>query len=153
MPNGLWSTSLVANGTDLTRSDRRLLFRVTRGLNEVPEVRGTDTIVPGLNGRIPRSRRLDRFVVEAEGYVMGAGSTEADQRSDFRSLIETLRDLMNPVQDPYNIVITDESGATRTITARPQNMVAADDDGIPQFRRVSLQWESVDAADWGVSGS
>jgi len=153
VPNGLWSTSLVADGVDLTRTDRRLLFRVTRGLDEVPEVRGSDTIVPSLNGRIPRSRRLDRMVIEAAGYVMGAGATEALQRSDYRALMETLRDLMNPVQDPYDIVVTVEDGTTRTITARPQNLVTDSDDGIPQFRRVSLQWESVDAADWGVAGS
>jgi hypothetical protein len=144
--------AVVANGTDLTRSDGKLLFRITRGLNEVPEVRGVDTVVPSLNGRIPRSRRLDRLIIEAEGLVMGAGSDETAQRTDFVSLIETLRDLMNPVQDPYNIVVTREDGTTRTITARPQNMVVGPDD-IPTFRTASLQWESVDAADWGVSGS
>ncbi len=146
------ATSIVADGVDLTRSDGRLIFWVTRGLDEVPEVRGTDTIVPSLNGRIPRSRRLDRFVVEAAGMVQGAGSGEAAQRTDFVSLMETLRDLMNPVQDPYNLVVTREDGTTRTITARPLNIVW---EGIviPTYRTGSLQWESVDAADWGVSGS
>lgn len=152
MPHSALPTSLVADGVDLTRSDGKLLFRVTRGINEVPEVRGQDTIVPSLNGRIPRSRRLDRHVIEAEGLVMGAGATEALQWTDFRSLMDSLVDLMNPVQDPYNIAITVEDGTTRTITARPLNLVSGDDD-IPSYREVTLQWESVDAADWGVSAS
>ena len=152
MPHNALAISIVADGVDLTRSDGKLLFRITRGINEVPEVRGVDTVVPSLNGRIPRDRRLDRLVVEATGLVIGAGATEALQRTDFRALMETLRDLMNPVQDPYDIAVTVEDGTTRTITARPQNLVAGDDD-LPSYREVSLQWESVDAADWGVSAS
>jgi len=152
VPHNALAISIVADGVDLTRSDGKLLFRITRGINEVPEARGVDTVVPSLNGRIPRSRRLDRLVVEASGLVIGAGATEALQRTDFRSLMETLRDLMNPVQDPYDIAVTVEDGTTRTITARPLNLVSGDDD-LPSFREVSLQWESVDAADWGVSAS
>jgi len=152
VPHNALAIAIVADGVDLTRSDGKLLFRITRGINEVPDVRGVDTVVPSLNGRIPRSRRLDRLVVEASGLVIGAGATEALQRTDFRSLMETLRDLMNPVQDPYDIAVTVEDGTTRTITARPLNLVAGDDD-LPSFREVSLQWESVDAADWGVSAS
>lgn len=152
MPHNALPTSLVADGVDLTRSDGKILMRVTRGLNEVPEVRGVDTIVPSLNGRIPRNRRLDRLVIEAAGIIMGAGADENAQRVDFRATIETLRDLMNPVQDPYNIAVIDEAGTTHTITARPMNLVVGDDD-IPTYREVSCQWESIDAADWGVSGS
>lgn len=152
MPYGLIPTSIVAAGTDLTRSDGRLLFRITKGLNEVPEVRGQDVIVPGRSGRIPRNRKLDKFMIEATGMIIGAGATEALQRADFRSLVETLRDLMNPVVDPYDIVVTVEDGTTRTITARPQNIVWGDDT-LASYREGSLQWESVDAADWGVAGS
>lgn len=152
MPHNALAIAITADGVDLTRSDGTLLFRITRGINEVPEVRGADTIVPSLNGRIPRSRRLDRLIIEAEGLVMGSGATEALQRTSFRGLMDALVDLMNPVQDPYDIAITVEDGSTRTITARPQNIVAGDDD-IPTYREVTLQWESVDAADWSVSAS
>ena len=149
MTYGAYPTSITANGTDLTRSDGRLIFRVTRGINEVPEVRGQDVIVPGLGGRIPMTRRLDRLIIEAAGMVMGAGADETVQRADFRALVEILRDVMNPASDPYQLVVTVEDGTTRTITARPQNIVWGDDD-IPTYRTASLQWESVDAADWGV---
>jgi hypothetical protein len=144
--------SIVADGVDLTRSDMRILMMVTKGLNEVPEVRGEDTVVPSLNGRIPRNRRQDRLVIEAQGWVMGAGASETAQLTDFRGLIESIRDLMNRVQDPYNLSVIDEAGTTHTITARPIDLVVGDM-RIPSYREVTCVWESVDAADWGVSGS
>lgn len=142
---------LVAGGVDLTRSDGRLLFQPTRGLNDVPEVRGIDTIVPGLPGRVPRDRVLDRLVVEAEGMVIGAGSTESAQRTDFRALVDDIRALMDPTQSPYDIVITVEDGSSRTITARPVNVVWGPAD-LPSYRTASLQWEGVDATDWTFDG-
>ena len=75
------ATAITADGVDLTRSDGKIIFRVTRGLDEVPEVRGVDTIVPSLQGRIPRDRRLDRLIIEAEGMVMGTGASETAQRA------------------------------------------------------------------------
>lgn len=153
MTNAALPTNITADSVDLSRSDGRLLFWMTRGLNEVPEVRGEDVIVPGRSGRIARNRKLDRLLLEATGYVMGEGATEALQRTDYRALMEILRDLMNPVQDPYEIVVVVEDGTTRTITARPLNMVWPDQQIVPSVNFGSLQWESVDAADWGVSGS
>lgn len=144
-----YATSLTANGFDLTRSDGRILFYPTRGIDEVPEVRGEDVVVPGLAGRFATNRKLDRLTIEATGMVMGSGATEALQRSDFRALVEQIRDVMNPSHDPYQLVITVEDGTTRTITARPMNIVWGDI-VIPSFRAGSLQWESVDAADWGI---
>ena len=152
MPHIGFPTSLVADGVDLTRSDARILGRVVRGLNELPEVRGKDTIIPGASGRVPRNRKLDRLMVEWEGMVMGAGVDEDAQREDFRDLVDSIRTLMNPVQDPYELVVTVEDGSTRSITARPVNVVWGPDD-IPSYRTASLQWEAIDAADWGVAGS
>lgn len=151
MHSGVWSTGLTANSTDLTSTDGRLLFRLTRGLDEVPEVRGEDTIIPSLAGRVARNRVLDRLVLEAEGYVMGAGTTEAEQRADLRDLVDALRTLMDPTQAPYEIEATLEDGSTRTIQARPVNIVWGDDD-IPSLRTASLQWESVDPV-WAAGGS
>ncbi len=151
MHSGVWSTGLTANSTDLTSTDGRLLFRITRGLNELPEVRGEDTIIPSLSGRVPRNRVNDRLIIEAEGYVMGSGVTESLQRADLRDLIDILRALMDPTQAPYAIEATVEDGSTRTIQARPVNIVWGPDD-IPSYRTASLQWESV-APVWTPSGS
>jgi hypothetical protein len=152
MPHVGYSTSLVADGVDLTRSDGRIIGRVVRGLNELPEVRGKDTIVPGMNGRIARNRKLDRLIIEWEGLIQGAGSTEDAKREDFRDLIDSIRSLMNPVQDPYELVVTLEDGSTRSITARPINAMF-EAEFVPSYREASLEWESVDSADWGVAGS
>lgn len=147
--NAAVPTGILANGTDLTRTDGRIIFRITRGLDDVPEVRGEDVVIPRAPGRFATNRRMDRLIIEAEGFVMGTGLDESTQRSDFRTSIEILRDVMNPTHDPYNLVVTVEDGSTRTITARPMNIVWGDDD-IPTFREGTLQWESVDASDWGL---
>lgn len=152
MPHIGFPTSLVADSVDLTRSDGRILGRVVRGLNEIPEVRGKDTIIPSKPGRTPRNRKLDRLMVEWEGMVMGAGADEDAQREDFRDLVDDIRALMDPTSDPYELVVTVEDGTTRSITARPVNVVWGPDD-IPSYRTASLQWEAIDAADWGVGGS
>lgn len=154
MPHVGYPTSLVANGVDLTRSDGRILGRVTRGLIESPDVRGRDTVVPALAGRVPRNRIADRLVIEWTGHVMGAGDDEQEQREDFRDLIDSIRALMDPTSDPYELVVTMEDSSTRTITARPTpNGIVPGDDDIPSYRLLSLQWESVDAADWVAGGS
>jgi hypothetical protein len=154
MPNGAWPTSVVANSIDLTRSDGRILLRLVRGLNEVPSVRGGDTIVPSLAGRVPRSRVYDRLMLEAAGYIFGAGTTEDDQRESYRDTIDELRGLMDPTQDPYSVVATLEDGTTtRTFTARPLNMVVTEHRRIPSVAEVSLEWECVDADDFYGAGS
>ncbi len=153
MAHPAYPTSLVANSVDLTRSDGRILMRVTRGLNEIPEVRGEDTIIPSAAGRVARDRVADRMVIEAEGMVMGSGADEDAQRADFRSLVADIRALMYPTQAPYELVVTLEDGvSTVAITARPINVVWGDDD-IPSYRKLSCQWESVDASDWVALGS
>lgn len=154
MPHAAYPTSLVANGIDLTRSDGRIIGQVTRGLIEQWEVRGKDTIVPALAGRVPRNRIRDRLMIEYTGHVMGAGANEDAQREDFRDLMDSIRTLMDPTSDPYDLVATMEDGSTRTITARPTpNGIVPGNDDIPSYLLISLQWESVDSADWSVAGS
>ncbi len=153
MPHAGFPTSLTANSVDLTRSDGTILMRVTRGLNELPEVRGTDTVIPSAAGRTPRNRVADRLVVEAEGMVMGAGMDESAQRENFRYLVSVIRALMYPTQSPYELAVTLEDGiSVVSITARPVNVIWGEDD-IPSYRTLSCQWESVDAADWVALGS
>lgn len=143
MANPGWSTNLTANGVDLTTSDNRIMLRLVRGLDDLAEVRGKDVIVPGLTGRIIRNRVKDRLVVEAAGWVMGTGVGEAAQRADFRAIVDEIRALMDPTLSPYAIVAILEDASTRTIMARPTNVVWGDDN-LPSFRMLSCEWESVD---------
>ncbi len=146
MANGAFSTNVIANGVDLSTSDHRILMRIVRGLDELPDVRGKDIVVPGLPGRIARNRVNDRLVIEAAGFVAGTGADETAQRADFRAIVDEVRALMDPTQNPYTIEATLEDGAGRTITARPVNIVWGDDN-IPSFRMLSCEWESIDP-DW-----
>jgi hypothetical protein len=144
--SGAYSTGLTADGTDLTRTDRRILARVTAGLFDGLEVRGTDTTVPGLAGQIPRNRLGHQRIIVAEGMVMGAGADEAAQRADFLALRQTIFALMRGDQDPYVIVHTNEDGSTYTIEARPLR-VEWGEDGIPSYRTMLLYWLAVEV-DW-----
>lgn len=144
-----FSTHLTADAVDLM--DGRFLFRLVRGLGEVPTVRGEDTIIPSATGRTARSRVADTLRLEAQGWVLGEGVGEAAQRADFRDAVDELRALMDPTQDPYTIEVEVEDGSTRTILARPLNIVWGED-RIPSMCYASLEWESV-APTWTAGGS
>jgi hypothetical protein len=123
----------------------RLLFRCVRGLYDSPEVRGADTVIPGLPGRVARDRVRDRRVIELDGHVLGVGASDADQRADVEAALETLRTLFDPTRDPATLSIATSTGAT-TIAARPLSLLV-DDGHIPVYRRVSVELEAV-GADW-----
>lgn len=147
-----YSTSFTWRAVSFTTSDLRIALRITRGINELPSVRGRDTIIPGLPGRVPRNRIGDVLTIEADGFVMGSGANEQAQRDDFRDIVTLIRGLMDPTDTPGEIVATLEDGTTQSITARAIDIIWGDDD-IPAYRALSCRWESVDAADWVVAGS
>jgi hypothetical protein len=118
---------------------------------DVWSVRGRDTVIPGAHGQVPRNRKRDRLVIVAEGWIMGAGANEAAQRADIVATEAIIRGLMEPTQDLYTLVHTDEAGAEWSIEVRPVNVLWGDD-RIPTYRTVSLEWLAV-GADWLVAGS
>lgn len=146
-----YATGLMANGTDLTRTDLRILMRVTSGLGEVWEVRGRDTIIPSAHGQTARNRKRNRLVIVAEGMIQGDGATRDLQEIDFVTLQDIIRDLMDPTQSPYTLEVTREDGSQVSITARPINVMWGDDD-IPTYRTLSCEWLAI-GADWVASGS
>lgn len=148
-----YPTGLTVDSIDLTRTDLRIMFRiVSGGPEDVWETRGDDTVIPTSHGRFPRNRQRDELVIVAEGYVQGDGIDEAAQRSDFLGIRLDIRALMEPTQDPYTLVHTDETGSEWTIEARPLNVLWSKDDGIPARRGASLEWLAVED-DWQASGS
>lgn len=138
-------TSLVTT----VGNQRRMVLRLVRGLDDSLVVRGSDTVVPSLAGRIARARIADRRVIELAGPVMGTGATEALQLADLRAAMETLRTLFSPTRTAANLVIALENGGTATISARPVNMVVSPV-LIPAFRMVSVELESV-APTWVIA--
>jgi hypothetical protein len=112
---------------------------------EGPEVRGTDTIVPGLTGRIARNRVGDRWLIELEGMVAGTGATEALQRSSFLALADTVRTLFDPTAMPATLSALMQDATTRTIEARTLPTILWDQQ-VPSMARVNIQLEAL--ADW-----
>lgn len=149
MSNPAAVIALTYAGTDVQQNPIGIFLEIARGLNEVAEVRGSDTVVPGLAGRVSRNRVADRRTIELRGLVAGSGATEAAQRSSFRTLVNTVRTLFSPTAAPANLVATLENGTTGTIAARTLPTLLWDQLG-PSVARVSIELESV-APDWTVT--
>jgi hypothetical protein len=125
----------------------RICLRLTRGLHSGLDVRGRDTVVPGLAGRVPRNRVKDRRLLEIEGEVMGVGSTEAARLADFESAMATLAGLFDPSLAAGALVVMLQGGGTATISARTLPETIEGDDGLPGYRRVSYRLEAT-SPDW-----
>jgi hypothetical protein len=143
---------LTFKGSDLQRADFSIFLEIRRGLNELPEVRGKDTVVPALTGQYFRNRVAHRRQIELFGYVSGydAANTEIANRRDFRHRVEELRVLFDPTDDPGELAAALEDGGSATIDARALNtqwvQIA------PSLHSLSVQMESVDP-EWVVLGS
>lgn len=144
---------LTYNGTDVQDADLGIFLEIVRGLSEGVRVRGKDTIVPALAGRIARNRVADGFIIELRGFVRGSGADEDVQRGDFRANVDTLRGLFDPTALPATLVATLEDGTTRECEARtlPENPLYGRQP-VPSFQEVSIELESLDA-DWSAGGS
>lgn len=134
---------LTFNGTDLQQNPPGLFLEIVVGLNEPPSVRGTDTIVPALDGRIPRNRVVDTRFIELRGWVAGIGATEALQRASFRTQVKALLALFNPSADPDDLVADLEDGTTGTISAQTTNIIWGPL-RVPAMRTLSIELESTD---------
>lgn len=140
---------ITANSVDLTRTDLRILARLTSGLYGGLSYRGTDTVVSQLVGRVPRPRKGDFRPITAEGPILGLGADEAAQRTDVEATLAAMDVLMRSDQDPYDVVVTLMDGTTATISARPTNFDVVDTDA-PACKECRWEWVSVDP-DWVFS--
>jgi hypothetical protein len=146
------ATGLTANSVDLTRTDLKIMMRVTHGGPfDVWSTRGRDTIIPGAHGQVARNRKRDRLIIIAEGFIMGDGANEAAQRADIVATYASLHTLMEPTQAPYTLVYTDEAGGEWEIEARPVNILYSPDN-LPTYREASAEWLAIDT-DWVGPGS
>jgi hypothetical protein len=140
---------LTFGGSDVQNGTFGIFLEIKSGLVGGVSVRGTDTIVPGLAGRIVRNRKRDRRVIELRGFVTGnAGSTsESSQRSSFRDKWQALEAIFDvSAAAPANLVATLEDGTTATIACRTLDILPGDQP-VPTFQEVSVELESV-VPDW-----
>jgi hypothetical protein len=143
---------LTYDGTDVQANPMGVFLELVHGLNETGRVRGLDTIVPALGGRVIRNRVADGFTVELRGYVSGTGVDEEAQRANFRFLVNTLRALFDPTRDPADLVATLEDGSTATCSARPLPTMVWGDQIVPSMAVLSVELESGDE-DWVIAAS
>lgn len=141
------STSLVEvdSGTSMVRQ----AIGLVRGFDDTPEVRGSDTVIPGATGMVPRDRVWDHRTIELDGFIGGVGATEAEQAVDLRSLLEEYRALFDPTKSPATLTIGLEDGGTASISARPLNMMCPVD-GPTMRARVNVVLLAVDG-EWEVN--
>jgi hypothetical protein len=74
MTNPAAAIPLTVGGTDVQQNPIGIFLEIVRGLSETAEVRGVDTLVPGLAGRIARNRLGDTRRLLLEGLVAGTGN-------------------------------------------------------------------------------
>lgn len=149
MTNAVAVIGLTFDATDIQQDPIGIFLEIIHGLNESPSVRGVDTVIPSMIGRVARNRKADTWRIELHGYVAGIGDTEAAQREDFRDLVATLKTLFDPTADPVALVATLEDGGTMTIMARALptplwNQI------VPSIAEVSYELEAVE--DWTLDG-
>jgi hypothetical protein len=147
MTNPAAVIGLTFDGTDIQQNPIGIFLEIVRGLNEGPSVRGTDTVVPGLTGRIARNRIADRWEIELQGYVGGIDTDEDGQRADFRTLVNTIKALFDPTAMPAALVAMLEDGSEATIQARTMPTTVWDQ-VVPSMARISIQLEAVE--DWVI---
>lgn len=125
MTSPLAVVSLTYDAVDLQVADLSIFFQILNGLNEPPRVRGTDSVVPSLGGRVEGLRVNDVLSIELVGIVQ-ADAAEDDpsaQRISFRTNAKFVRTLFLPNRDRADLVAGLEDGTTWTVSARPLNAI------------------------------
>jgi hypothetical protein len=115
------SIGLTYDGSDLQLADLSIFIEIVHGLNEPPSVRGSDVVVPALAGRVEGNRVNDVVSIVLEGIVRAdpTTATTATARTSYRAKVAAVRTLFASNRARANLVATLESGATKTISARP----------------------------------
>lgn len=143
------ATYAGTNLVELSSGVPRKVIGLISGLDDTPEVRGSDTVIPGSTGQVPRNRIWDHRRIELAGFIAGVGASNAAQVADIRAILEEFRTLFDPTRSSATLSIGLEDGGTATIAARPVNMlVPATIDTIRA--QVSIVLEAVEG-EWDVT--
>lgn len=147
---GGFVTALEYDGTELQPSSLAHVLWITRGLNDVPLVRGSDDVVPHLVGRLARSRIADVMPIELQGWVLAQGATMDSAVAGFRASVELLKTLFDPELDPRVLSATLEDGSAATIYARVVPPISIIEVVAGHVARVSVALESLDPR-WAIT--
>jgi hypothetical protein len=142
--------SLTFGGADVQKSDISLHLDIQSGLNDGLEVRGTDSLVPGLDGMIARDRKRSVRHIVLSGLIQGTGSTESLRQGSYQNLCDYVEETFQLDGSPAVLVGQARDGTWRHITARTTNIVW-DDEPVFGVGDVSVFLDSVDP-DWDTTG-
>ena len=145
---------LVADSLELQSVSNGYMFEITQGgLDAHPDVRGSDTIIPGKAGREFRDRITDVRPITLHGIVMGAeGSSTAES---FRTRMDALKLVFDPVEDPFPLTIHAPlhgltTGESATLNIRFLRFVSISFN--EHYRLMDIECECVDSSpEWVVS--
>ena len=138
---------LTFRGTEI-KTGPNLVFDIFSGFDDEAEVRGEDDIVPEASGQDIQPRIKNKRVVELRGYVLGTGANLAAQQASYRTNINTLRGLLDPLQAAGALVVTAPymglAASTKTLNVRYLGAMWGDI-VMMKFRRVSIKLICVDS--------
>jgi hypothetical protein len=126
------------------------------GLDDVPSVRGSDTIIPGKAGREFRDRVADLMPVTLHGIVFGAASGADSAEESYRLRAAALKAVFDPTADPFPITIHAPleglPSGTATLNVRFLRFVVGHQGAY--FRIMDIECECIDSPpEWVVEGS
>jgi hypothetical protein len=138
--------TITFRGQDLLADGLKL--NLTVGYAEPVSVRGTDTTVPSLAGRIARGRVADVRSLRIEGYIA------ANTAEEWRAATDTFSEIFDTRLGPGVLQIDEgylglPDGDVATINARTLNAVGAAIQAGKRLQFWSIELESVDP-DWVV---
>ncbi len=151
IPNvGGYVDELEYDNVALVHASLDWVLWLTRGLNDVPTVRGRDDVVPHLDGRVVRNRRADVLQLELAGWVLAHGDDLDETVANFRTSVRALQTLFDPALDPRVLSATLEDGSAAAISARVVPPISIVEVVASHVARVSVALESVDPY-WAIT--
>lgn len=152
MTSPLALVGLTFKAVDLQPADLQWFFEIERGLDEVPSVRGKDTVIPGAAGRFEQNRKNDVLSIVLKGWVRANPTLTdpEDLRASYRTNMLAIRTLFASDAARGELVATVEDGTTQEIMARSLNILPGRYVG-SEIRVLSIELEGYD--DWLGAGS
>lgn len=149
MTNAVAVIGLAWDDFELQRADLDIHFEITEGMDELPNTRGSDQVIPFRTGLLPSARMAHNRPVVAVGWVTGPPTASA--KTAYRAYVDSLKARLDPTKGPRLLVATLEDGSKRWIRAVPRNLIGGPGMG-SDFRPFSIEWEALDPYWYGTYG-
>lgn len=149
MVSALAVVGLNWDGFDVQRADLDIFIEIAEGLDDLPDVRGGDQVIPFRTGRLPVRSIADFRPIIGNGWIAGSNSTP---RAKYRGYLDALKAKLDPTSEPRVLAATLEDGTTRWIRAIPRNLLPGPGIG-GEFRTFSIEWKACDPYWYGSWGA